>query len=753
MEFHDSARRLPSTLSVSGWEKGLEPLEPRVFLSNTPLPKLTDMADQNNTLIRMETDFGTVDIELYDIAGPGGAPPAPKTVANFLDHIARGDFDLSFFHRFAKTQNGNPFVVQGGGFKWSDTDGLVQIDQGDRVDNEFDIGRSNLARTMAMARLGGDVNSATTQFFFNMRDHNKTKGNNPNFVNLDDDQSNPGPNDGYTVFGKVLNDDSWEVIKSIATLTTEDFNAALQTGGFNETPTKHDLDPGTKPTTAELVNITDIEVIKAANTKLFYRLRAAYPEGFRGPSTVESLELVNPGTDNEVLYQVIVRYEKGMGRDRVISSGTLDPNVSLHIPVNDFNDPTLDLVRSESPYAFEVWATGPVGAALNHTDFGTTTGESFINMDQASPTQLKTWAFGGTGTPIESPGDGQIIRRPFLVWQNLGFEPANITITFTLQTGGRVKWTRTTDAMRRDGYEVFNLKNVTRDIASIRMESDQKLVAAFTVYDTIVDPLAALPPLSANNGFTSAGTFSGGLADGILAGARIGPAGPSYVSFVNDGNSGALVTLTFVQTDGTKTSAVLPVPARGRAFYNLRKTGIAEGENFTILYHSPLLPVAGEYISTLNGDTVSTPFSTYGASQSIFAGGGYDPNDPDQSEIISLYNPYLTKEITVSITFNFADDKIQTPASFQLAAGTRMDVSVASLNAIVAKINSGAQFRNYSIIVNVSLTPGGGTGGSIGAAGVVAQLTRFGLTSAMTSGPGLYQLTLPLDSPVYAQST
>ena len=84
-----SARRVRSAGSVSGWDKGLEPLEPRVFLSNTPMPKLTDMEEQNNTLVRMETDFGTIDLEMFDIAGPDGGVAAPNTGANFLDHITQ----------------------------------------------------------------------------------------------------------------------------------------------------------------------------------------------------------------------------------------------------------------------------------------------------------------------------------------------------------------------------------------------------------------------------------------------------------------------------------------------------------------------------------------------------------------------------------------------------------------------------------------------------------------------------------------
>lgn len=746
MDLFDSARRLPPAGSTFSWDKGLEQLEPRVFLSNTPLPNLADMTEKQNTLVRMETDYGTIDMEMFDVAGPSASPGAPNTVANFLNYVRKGEFDLSFFHRYALNQNKRSFVLQGGGFKWDDTEKLVSVDAGDPIDNEYDAGRSNIAKTIAMARLGGDENSATSQFFFNLRD-------NSSILDTGGKAIQPGQK-GFCVFGKVLDKRSWDVITKITALTTENFDNVLQAGGFEETPTKHDLDPGTAPTTAELVNITDVEIIKADHTELFYRLRAAYPEGYRGPASVESLELVNPGTDNEVQYQVIIRYEKGLGRDTVISTGTLDPNVSLHIPVNDFNDPSLNLVRDGAPYAFEVWATAPLGAALNHQDFGSSTSESFVNVEQAGPLALQTWAFGGTATPIDAPADADIIRRPFLVWDNLGFEPANVTITFTLQTGGRVVWTRKTDPMRRDGLEVFNLKNVTRDIASIRVEADQKIVAAFTVYDTIVNPLAALPPLSTNNGFTSTGMLNGGLSDGVVAGAMIGAAGSAYVSFVNDSDSGASVTLSFVRTGHAVTTTVLPVPGRGRAFLNLRKPelGLPVGEQFTILFHSPLVDVAGEYVATLNGDTASTAFAEYGSSQSIFADGRYDPSNADESEILSLYNPYVSKTVSVSITFNFADDKIQTPTTFDLAPQSRLDISTASLSAIVAKINSGAQFKNYSIIVNVSLD-GGGTGGSVGAGGLVAQLTRYNLTSTITTAAGLYQLSLPLDSPVYAQST
>jgi len=55
--------------------------------------------------------------------------------------------------------------------------------------NEFSADRSNLRGTVAMAKLGGDPDSATSQFFFNLDDNSE---------NLDNQ------NGGFTVFAEVV---------------------------------------------------------------------------------------------------------------------------------------------------------------------------------------------------------------------------------------------------------------------------------------------------------------------------------------------------------------------------------------------------------------------------------------------------------------------------------------------------------------------------------------------------------------------
>ena len=103
---------------------------------------------------------------------------APISVQNFLGYVTRGDYTGSFIHRSVPG-----FVVQGGGFL---ADPLGPIPVQAPILNEF--GRSNLRGTVAYARQAGVVNSATSQFFFNIQDN----------IELDN------VDEGFTVFGEVV---------------------------------------------------------------------------------------------------------------------------------------------------------------------------------------------------------------------------------------------------------------------------------------------------------------------------------------------------------------------------------------------------------------------------------------------------------------------------------------------------------------------------------------------------------------------
>jgi peptidyl-prolyl cis-trans isomerase A (cyclophilin A) len=140
--------------------------------------------DITDSTIQINTNRGSFQVQLFD-------KEAPQTVANFFDYITSGAYNNDVFHRLAINSDGSKFVLQGGGFtlKSGTTPTIVPVTTLPTVPNEFSSTRSNTAGTLAMAKLGSDPNSASSQFFINL-------GNNSS--NLD------SQNGGFTVFGKII---------------------------------------------------------------------------------------------------------------------------------------------------------------------------------------------------------------------------------------------------------------------------------------------------------------------------------------------------------------------------------------------------------------------------------------------------------------------------------------------------------------------------------------------------------------------
>ena len=133
--------------------------------------------------VLVETPLGTLTLQLFPSV-------APATVANFLGYIERGDYADTIVHRVVPGDPGpeDDFVIQAGGFAGNGIT-FAQIETQAPIANEPCI--SNVAGTVAMAKLPDDPDSATSQWFVNLTD---------NSANLDT------TNGGFTVFGRVLDD-------------------------------------------------------------------------------------------------------------------------------------------------------------------------------------------------------------------------------------------------------------------------------------------------------------------------------------------------------------------------------------------------------------------------------------------------------------------------------------------------------------------------------------------------------------------
>lgn len=151
-------------------------------------------------MITLHTNHGDIALEL-------DFEKAPLSAANFLAYARDGFFNGTVFHRVI-----NDFMIQGGGF---DAD-MNQKPTKSPIANEAHNGLKNDLGTVAMARTN-DPNSATAQFFINLKDNN--------FLNHT--AKNP-QGWGYAVFGKVV--DGMDTVTAIKTVATGN------SGGHQDVP-------------------------------------------------------------------------------------------------------------------------------------------------------------------------------------------------------------------------------------------------------------------------------------------------------------------------------------------------------------------------------------------------------------------------------------------------------------------------------------------------------------------------------------
>ena len=139
--------------------------------------------------VKLATSAGDIVVEL-------DAAKAPKSVANFLQYVKDGHYNGTVFHRVIPS-----FMIQGGGM----TADMKEKPTRPPIPLESGNGLSNVRGAISMARTG-NPNSATSQFFINVKDNDRL------------DAANSPDGNGYTVFGKVIS--GMDVVDKIRAVPT-----------------------------------------------------------------------------------------------------------------------------------------------------------------------------------------------------------------------------------------------------------------------------------------------------------------------------------------------------------------------------------------------------------------------------------------------------------------------------------------------------------------------------------------------------
>lgn len=172
---------IESTLPKNAAGKSAQPV-----VETTP-PRSSTPPVYSAPRVQFQTSQGEFVVELYP-------EKAPKTVNNFLQYVNAKFYDGLIFHRVIPN-----FMVQGGGYNAKYEEKIARPP----ISLEALNGLKNEAGTIAMARTN-DPNSARAQFFVNVKDNPALNAK--------------GPDDGYTVFGRVISGmDTINKIKDVPT--------------------------------------------------------------------------------------------------------------------------------------------------------------------------------------------------------------------------------------------------------------------------------------------------------------------------------------------------------------------------------------------------------------------------------------------------------------------------------------------------------------------------------------------------------
>lgn len=786
----------------------LDHLEQRVLLSTVvdDLPELAELEDTANPVVVLETSAGDIHIELF-------AADAPRTVENFLAYVRGGHYRGSFFH-----EHDEGVKLGLGAFVPDFERGVEAVfsEELGPIENEF--GRSNLERTVAMDKVPGQPDSATSRFFFNLADNSARFDDTPA-----DDSIDSG---GFTVFGRVVDDGSWEVVQRVTELDVHDFFLDPQFfgQGFDRfdrplfvdergvltledtsSPANFRSDLRMVPGGGEpffdpgrVLSLGNAQIVKPQGVPDFYDQVVAQPEGYASRTVTESVELFNPN-DVPARVQVLVRYEFGELRDEVIFEGELDAGERRTLVVND-ESRGVALVRRATPYAYEVYSAvagdaserTPVLATLNHSDFGGSFSQSFVDVSDPED-RSDRWHFSMVPSrDMDDPPAGEVGNVSFLLLQNLTDRFVRVFVWFMGDAGDVCEQTvvdpgplgcrsssseavnasfllgpRTrsgvhlTGSIRFDRDRMDFPPRIRADRISIEVGASGPIVASVSAYEGRVTsqrrPRHAEGADSALSQLGVPALSNEGVAPSVMipsAGeARLRASAPVQPPSGPFGREPVVASLQARLPDGRVISRVPDVYLSGAQTHAELDLGqlfpeVPRDIPFALSYTLTPGRTATLAVDTIAADGTSrevVPFQARASSRVAFAGGtDVGPDAEPSGETISIFNPFGDEALGVTLTFHFSDGSAISTGLLEVAPLRSLHVATRDLDEVFAKISSDPAFASYAITIQ------GTTQDGSEARRLVANYQRHsgrGSGDLLAMLPTVLGAPLPLDDP------
>jgi len=185
----------PVSWSINGGEKSLFSIDKDTgTLSFKDSPDYETIKKLNGMTLKFTTNYSTTSVnesffvEIYNNQNESNNS-TPITANNFLQYVNDNSYDKTLIHRLVSN-----FIIQGGAYTWPEVASneiggypLEVQSKGEIINEPYN---SNMMGTIAMAKISGLPNSATSQWF----------------INLSNNLSLDSQNDGFSVFGHLLGD-------------------------------------------------------------------------------------------------------------------------------------------------------------------------------------------------------------------------------------------------------------------------------------------------------------------------------------------------------------------------------------------------------------------------------------------------------------------------------------------------------------------------------------------------------------------